>query len=117
MKKSTPYNLLPLKPGFIAQLVAQEPYTQQEVSLSMRNSEMAFKIEQLRQKMSENDIISFAKKVNKICNLAYKAKAKWFLDCLNRKDGREQMYMWVRHWLASYLHDPKTLNKLMGKTS
>jgi len=53
--------------------------------------------------MSSLQIAEFVHQVNERCKAAYKAKAKWFDECLKGESGRDQLYMWVTHWLASYL--------------
>ena len=103
------YDSLPILPWLIAETTASRPYEGIEWSLQVRNSREVERVEALRQKMTAEDIQDFADWVDDRCRLAYKKKVKWFMDCANSKSnrGRDQMYIWISHWLCSWLSSPK----------
>ena len=103
------YDSLPILPWLIAETTASRPYEGIEWSLQVRNSREVERVEALRQKMTAEDIQDFADWVDDRCRLAYKKKVKWFMDCANSKSnrGRDQLYVWISHWLCSWLSSPK----------
>jgi len=109
--KKTPYEDLPLLPNIIAEAVCSQPYTGQEWSQGLRSGDEITKIELARQQMTPDQVQDFANLCDTKCCLAYHLGAKWFLACVKAKNnyGRDQLYVWIRHWLASYLKDPNVL--------
>jgi len=60
--------------------------------------------------MTQKECRGFAELVDANCKAAYKAKAEWFEKIVNDRGntGRDRLYMWVSHWLAAYLENPKS---------
>lgn len=106
-KPSVPYDKLPLLPNILAETVCGEPYTGRE--LSNPAGYYVKRIEAARQKMTPDDVREFADLCDRRCRAAYEAGGKWFLKVVKAKDCREQLKVWLIHWLASYLHDPDSL--------
>ena len=107
--KKKPYSSIPLLPFLIAETVCLEKYVGQDISENARSDSMVAKIEEKRKKLTFEQIADFASKCDKRCEMAYDAKAKWFEDCINAKDnsGRDQLYVWMYHWMSSYLTNPE----------
>lgn len=108
MSKRTPYEDLILMPEVIADTVATSQYTGCEMSDRIRCGSQVEKTEMLRSQMTREQRQEFVQAVDKRCRLAYEAKADWFIKCIRSKSnhGRDTLYNWVRHWLASYLNNP-----------
>ena len=115
-KTKTPYDMLPLIPTICAETVASQPYTEQEFSEGLRSGDRAAKVEAKRIVMTPEDIREFADLAERHCQQAYEADAKWFLECVNAPGdrGRNQLYAWLSHWLAAYLHDPRIFRRNAG---
>jgi hypothetical protein len=114
MAKRTPYENLVLLPYVVAETVATQVYDGSELGIQLRSESQTNRIEALRQKMTRPMIEEFCQLVDVRCKAAYEAKADWFLKCLrNGKEnrGRAQLYVWVQHWLASYLNNPEMLRR------
>ena len=109
MNKTIPYDDLPILPWLIAETTANRSYKGIEWGPSVRDSRDVERTEFLRQKMTVQDIQDFADWVDKRCRLAYKKKVKWFMECTESKTnrGRDQMYVWISHWLCSWLSKSK----------
>ena len=62
-------------------------------------------VEKLREKMTSEDIKAFGVYVDERCRKAYEEKKKWFVDIALSKtnQGRDQLYIYVANWLASWL--------------
>lgn len=103
------YDQIPFIPSLIASVVLETVYTGQDISIRLRNQRTVDQVESLRENMSEEDRDEFVRLVDNRCRRAYAAQAEWFMKCVNAKGdkGRDQLYIWVFHWLASYLHDHK----------
>lgn len=101
-----PYHDLHLLPYIVADTVCQQPYTGSEWSWHLRNPHNVAKTEQLRQAMTPEQQREFCQLVDQRCRAAYVARADWFKRCLHGTSGRDQLYIWVSHWLAAYLANP-----------
>ena len=99
--KRIPYDELTLQPHVIAKMVVTSPYDGRE--LSNNPAYMVTKVESLRQQMPELHQQAFVQACDNRCREAYEIGADWFMACLNGNRGRDQLYNWVKHWLASYL--------------
>ena len=55
--------------------------------------------------MTSEDIKAFGVYVDERCRKAYEEKKKWFVDIALSKtnQGRDQLYIYVANWLASWL--------------
>lgn len=111
------YDSLPLVAIIIADTVAGRPYTGSELSERSRSPVEVAKIEALRQKMTHDQAREFAEICDARCMAAFEAKAKWFMDCVKAKDnrGRDQLYVWISHWLAAYLKAPDAFRRRLSK--
>jgi hypothetical protein len=99
-----PYDDLPLLPFLIADAVCGEVYTGSETSLQVRDGALVAKTEFKRRKMTRAQVDAFCEECDKRCRDAYAADAEWFLKCLDGEtSGRDQLYVWTRHWLAAFL--------------
>jgi len=110
--KRIPYENLPFLPAMIAETICGEEYTEQEYSEGLRSKERAKRIEIKRQAMTPEQVEAFAKYVDERCKIAYELKADYFMNVINAKgnQGLDQLYIYVRHWLVSWLQ-PKLENK------
>ena len=99
------YNELPLLPDVIAKTVCAQEYKMQEYSSGVRTPEYIERVEPLRKAMTPEQVEEFAKDCDKRCEEAFNAKCKWFQDCIKAKGnrGRDQLYLWIRHWMVTYL--------------
>ena len=99
------YDDLPFLPYLIAETVCEQEYKMQEYSEGMRVQREIEPVEQKRKAMNWDQIKAFASLCDARCREAYTAKAKWFMDCVNAKGnaGRDQLYVWIRHWMTAYL--------------
>lgn len=114
MSKRTPYDSLILIPSVVAETVAEMTYTGSEMSDRVRDGAQVARIEAARSKMTREQVAEFARLVDARCRTAYAAKADWFQKCVKRSksnSGRDQLYVWVSHWLASYLTDPAAMRR------
>jgi hypothetical protein len=109
----TPYDNLPLVPTIIADVVANREYTGQELSIQIRSGDFVNRIEGLRKRMSETYLRRFIEMVDSRCRTAYENDADWFMKIVHARgeSGRNQIYIWVSHWLAGFLIDNE--DKLM----
>lgn len=99
------YDQIPFTPFLIAAIVLDTVYTGQDISTKLRNQKNIDKVESLRQNMSVEDRVEFANMVDKRCRKAFEIQAEWFMNCVRSKNnkGRDQLYVWVYHWMTSYL--------------
>ena len=69
------------------------------------------RVEALRQKMTPERIAEFARLVDEKCRAAYEKRAPWFMKIAQSKTnaGRDQLYIFVAHWLHAFL-----LGKMRG---
>lgn len=102
----TKYEDLALIPLIVAETVANRPYTGIEWSDKVRSQTDVKEIESRRQKLTQEEITRFAERFDALCKIAYQARARWFMKCVNSKSnvGRDQLYMWATHWLVVMLH-------------
>jgi hypothetical protein len=100
-----PYENLAFLPSLIAETVCEREYKGQEWSPGMRLPNEIAKYEGLRKKMTPEQVKAFAEYVDQRCEQAYKAKAEWFMKIVRSRTnaGRDQLYMWVTHWMTSWL--------------
>jgi hypothetical protein len=110
--KKIPYENLPFLPAMIAETICSEEYTEQEWSEGLRNKERANKVEAQRQAMTPEQIDAFAKYVDQRCKDAYELGADYFMKIVRAKGNRglNQLYVFIRHWLVSWL-SPRGSNK------
>ena len=113
MPKKVPYDMLPLVPTVIAEIVCSQPYTGAEWSRGALPSADIAKVEVARQAMTQAQIREFSDLCERKCKAAYEANAKWMMKCARAKGnhGRDQLYVYVSHWLASYLHNPELFRR------
>ena len=99
-----PYDELAFIPRLIAETVCREPYTGQEIS---GRAVAVADVEAARQQMTAEQVAEFASFADERCRVAYERGADWFMKCARSRSnrGRDQLYMYVRHWLAAYLLD------------
>lgn len=104
MKKKTPYDYLPIVPTIIADTVVGEVYTGSEVSDHSRCGRTVTAVEAVRSGLSMDERREFADLCEKRCRAAYEADAEWMLKIGRSKTdrGRDQLYVWIRHWLSAY---------------
>lgn len=116
MAKRKTYEDLHLMPHLIAERVCGIPYTGQELSSP---PSWVDKIEKRRQNMTNDDVHEFSQLADQRCKAAYEIKADWFMKCVRSKTnaGRDQLYVWLTHWLASYLMDPSLFREKLGWAS
>lgn len=95
------YEALHLLPAVVAENVCLKPYEGQEFS-NPSPREVA-RVEALRQKLTDEQIRAFYEYADAKCRIAYESKAKWFMDCLKGERGRDQLYVWMTHWMVAYL--------------
>ena len=100
----TPYDQLPFIPALIAVTVCGQTYTGQELGGGQTQSAVE-RIETARQQMTPEQVARFASYVDERCRVAYERRAPWLLKCARSKSnlGRDQLYVFIRHWLAAYL--------------
>jgi hypothetical protein len=113
MPKRTPYENLSLVPIIVAETVCSHPYTEQEMSWQARSAERAEKVEAKRKDLTIKQRQEFVDVCDARCRAAYNARADWFMKCVRSKSrmGYDQLYIWMSHWMASYLNDPETFLK------
>lgn len=116
MKTKIPYDQLVLMPIVIADTVALQPYDGGDISDRNRSQSHIEKIEALRLVMTSEQLIEFGELVDKICRDAYEKDKEfpWFMKIVKSKGnrGRDQLYIWVKHWLSSYLNNPENLRRI-----
>ena len=99
------YDDLPFLPYMLANTVANRPYTGQEWAFGIVSPEEVADIEALRQKMTVDDIARFETEVEDRCRKAHKNKARFWVNVINASGnkGRDQLYIWITHWLTGFL--------------
>lgn len=105
MPKRKAYDDLPFLPSIIAETVCGKKYTGYEVKNI--SPDQVIKTENARFAMTREDIDEFCNLVDARCRAAYEAKAKWIDKCIKANNGLDQMYVFLTHWLASYLDNPQ----------
>jgi len=103
------YNNLPFLPALIAEMFCRQGYTCIEHSDGVRSQSFVDEVEKLRQAMTAEQVEEFSNLCDIRCRWAYDAKVKWFDKIVRAKDnsGRNQLYIWISHWLSAYLLVPK----------
>jgi len=107
-KTKLPYENIALLPNLIAETVSNTVYRGQEWSEGVRDSSRIAMFEQHRLAMTVESRNEFCELCDARCKRAYEADAKWFMKCVNAQgnSGRDQLHVWLTHWLTSYLYDP-----------
>lgn len=118
MSKRISYDHLHILPNLVAEMICQKPYTGMEISIQSRDFNKVKEIEAKRQAMTSTMIREFSDMADERCRAAYGARAKWFELVVKAKDnkGRDQLYIWIAHWLASYLTNPVLFRKMMERS-
>ncbi len=103
MTNKIPYGDLPFLPSLIARTTCGTTYTG-EWMRNISPAEIA-ETESARQAMTPTQILEFEEMCDRRCRCAYNTEAEWFMRCVRAagNKGRDQLYMWTAHWLASYL--------------
>jgi len=106
-KPKTPYFELPIIPAMVAEMVASRPYTGDEWSDKTADQSAVERIEAARQALTPDDVREFSDTCETFCHDAYDAGAEWFVKIATARGdkGRDQLCVWLSHWLASYLTD------------
>jgi len=119
MKTNLTYDQIPIMPIVIADVVANQPYDGGDISVRNRSQDHVDKIEALRLVMTYEQRKEFGQLVDKICRAAFEKEYDWFMKIVRAKGnrGRDQMYIWVKHWLSSYLNDPGHLRRMASQYS
>lgn len=99
------YEDLALMPCVIAETVAKQEYTGEEISIQLRDAKFVAETEAKRKLMTDEQIEEFADECDTRCKAAYQNERQWFMKCVRSKTnvGRDTLYMYIRHWLSSYL--------------
>lgn len=105
-KVKTSFEMLPIIPCIVAETVCSTVYTGSEVSDTHRDSKRVAQIESKRQLMTPAQVREFSDLTDVRCKRAYELDVPWFKRCLKGNKGRDLLYMWVTHWLSSYLMNP-----------
>lgn len=109
------YDDLALVPSIVADAVCRKPYTGWE------NPEIGAaliaEIESRRSTMTPESVREFAELADRYCRDAYAAGAEWFLEIARSKTnrGRDQLYVWITHWLSAYLNDPEQFRRSLER--
>jgi hypothetical protein len=112
VKRCKKYEDLTLLPAIIADAVCGREYKGEEYSDALRDSRMAERVEALRKKMTQEQVNEFCQLADNRCKRAYECRAPWFEKLLRHSDGgRDQLYVWLSHWLSSYLINPELLKR------
>lgn len=115
MPKRKSYDQLSIVPHIVAHCVCGDVYNGDAIS----NDYPSFiaTIESLRQEMTQEQRNEFIETVDKRCRFAYDSKIDWFVKIAKGGNmGRDTLYDYVRHWLASYLNN-RSLFMLHSKES
>lgn len=111
MFMKTKYEDLPLLPTILAEVVASTPYCGQELSRNCRDDTRIREIELKRQHMTPEQVRDYSNWCDRRCKAAYEARVKWFLKIVKKPDGREQLMVWLSHWLAAFLTNPRIVER------
>lgn len=106
-KPIKPYFELPIIPAMVAEMVASRPYTGAEWSDKYRYRAEVERIESSRQALTPEEVRAFSDACERFCHDAYDAGAEWFIKIAlaSGDQGRDQLSIWVAHWLSSYVTD------------
>jgi hypothetical protein len=107
------YEDLPIIPHLVAYIICRCRYTGSE-QRNLSGDEIN-RIEILRQQMDDSQLNEFVDACDRRCKAAWETQADWFVRCVRSKNktGLDQIYIWISHWLASYLTNP---SKFMEKS-
>ena len=111
-KTKPAYEDLSLLPSIIASTVCGRPYSGKEFSPSLApGASTVAAMEAKRQAMTEDQIDEFSDLCDRFCHQVYDKGVKWFMDIVeaNGNKGRDQLYVFVTHWLVAYLTNPQNL--------
>ena len=105
------YEDLTLLPCLIADAVCGREYKGEEWSEALRSQPTVDRIEALRSKMTREQADEFCRIADDRCRRAYERKMPWFNKIVQARGdrGRDQLYVWITHWLAAYLVNPGSL--------
>ncbi len=114
MKSPPSYENLHLLPYLIAETIALQPYTGEEISLQLRNAAHVAEREAQRQALTPAQVTEFAQWCDNRCREAYRSNTQWFVKIVKSKhnQGRNDLYAILAHWLAAYLKNPIITNRL-----
>jgi hypothetical protein len=110
--RKSAYDQLAISPAIVARTVATRPYTGNEISQGRGSNEIA-STEALRRDMTPAQTDEFVELVDNLCRGAYESSSPWMLKITRSSTnaGRDQLYTWASHWLASYLNNPAILRR------
>jgi hypothetical protein len=115
VKKRTKYEHLPFKFDVMAEAVCSRPYTGEEWSVSARPSSSEIsEIDGKRQRMTASQVREFADICDARCKASYEARTPFLQRIIDAEDGRDELYMWLTHWLTSYLMNPEQFRRYYG---
>jgi len=100
-------------PILVADAVAGTTFTGQDLSEKNRDGGYIAKIEARRQVMTTEELKEFCEAVDDRYLTAYLNGAEWFMDIVQSEnnEGRNQLYVFVSHWLSSYLSHPEVMRR------
>ena len=113
------YEDLDLLPSVIAEAVCGREYKGEEWGEMLRPTSVIPEIEARRSRMTRESVDEFCRIADNRCRRAYETQASWFEKIVKAKGngGRDQLYVWLSHWLVAYLTNPEKLrrdDKVMG---
>lgn len=110
---NTKYENLSILPYLIGETVATQPYKGIEIGNQSCIYVDIEKTEALRLKLTYQQIEEFADWVDRRCRYCYENNVDWFMKIVKSKNnaGRDQLYIWVSHWLSAYLKNPEIINR------
>jgi hypothetical protein len=80
-----------------------EQYRGLEVSDAARDARKVNRVECLRRALTVAQRLQFVRYADQYCRDAYAVKAEWFAKCLKARNGREQLRIWIGHWLSGWV--------------
>ena len=106
-KKRIAYDSIVLIPRIVAETTAATPYTAIEYKYGCPAH--VAEVEKKRLAMTPAMVKQFVETCDRRCRAAYACRAKWFEKIARSGTnwGRDQLYVWMSHWLDAYLTDPK----------
>lgn len=114
MPKRMSYDEQPLLPNILAEVVCEEIYTGQEWSIQIRDYGRVAKTEAARLAMTPEQKREFSDLCDRKCRIAYDANAAWIVKIFKANNGPAQLANILRHWLDSYLNDPRLMRRDAG---
>ena len=84
-----------------------------EWSVNARHTRTVEEVEALRQKITREQVDEFCKLADNRCKRAYEKQMDWFEKIVRAKGnrGRDQLYVWISHWLSSFLVNPDKMRQ------